>query len=206
MYRIAVANNKGGVGKTTTSVALASLLSGKGPTLLVDADEMTKGTLDWASAGPGLPCDVLALTDLDGADLSGYQYVVLDTKAGEQPADLIGLAQDADLLIVPTKPDAVSVRALVRTLTTLVEAGVQNYRVLIVDVPPAPNTDGQEARMSLLEQEIPVFNRDVRRATAFGKAALAGTPVGWVRKDRYARSASLDYELVLNEILKGVQA
>lgn len=206
MYNIAVANNKGGVGKTTTSVALASLMSRKAPTLLVDADDITKGTLDWHAAGPGLPCDVLGIQDMEGADLSGYTYLVMDTKAGEEPSDLITLAQQVDLLIVPTKPDAVSVRALVRTLATLIEAGVTNYRVLIVDVPPPPSTDGHEARLSLEGEDIPVFNRDVRRTSAFTKAALVGLPVGALKGDRYAKLGSLDYELVLSEILKGMRA
>ena len=36
---ISVASEKGGVGKSTTAVALASHLSSKGRTLLLDADE-----------------------------------------------------------------------------------------------------------------------------------------------------------------------
>lgn len=206
MYRIAVANNKGGVGKTTTSVALATLLSSQAPTLLVDADEMTTGTLDWHAAGPGLPCDVKAFDELAGADLDEYSYVVMDTKAGENPGDLIALAQSVDLMIIPTKPDAVSLRALVKTLGTLIEGGVENYRVLIVDVPPAPSTDGHEARLSLMGLDIPVFAREVRRSSAFTKASLAGVPVGAIKGDRYAKLSHMDYEIVLGEILKGVQA
>lgn len=206
MYQIAVANNKGGVGKTTTSVALATLLSSQGSTLLVDADEKTRGTLDWNAAGPGLPCDVLTVEDMAGASLGGYEFIVLDTKAGEDASDMLRIAQQVDLLIVPTKPDPVSLRALVRTLTPLIQANVTNYRVLIVDVPPAPSTNGHEARRSLMREDVPVFARDIRRTSAFEKAALAGLPVGAIKGDRYAKLGHMDYELVLDEILKAVPA
>lgn len=64
MFRIAIANDKGGVGKTTTAVMLATLLADKGPTLLIDADEKTASATEWAAAGPGLACTVIPVEDL----------------------------------------------------------------------------------------------------------------------------------------------
>ncbi|MVN88344.1 AAA family ATPase [Deinococcus sp. HMF7620] len=201
VLRIAIANDKGGVGKTTTAVTLAALLAPKGRTLLVDGDEKTASALEWHAAGEGLPCEVVSLETFGAVDLAGVEYLVLDTKAGEDSSELLGLAQTVDLLIVPTKPDALSLRALPRTLAPLIQAGVENFRVLITDVPPAPSTDGHEARAALMEMGVPVFARDIRRASAFNKAALAGVPVRAVRGDQRAKLASMDYELVLREIL-----
>lgn len=201
MFKIAIANDKGGVGKTTTAVMLATLLAEKGPTLLVDADEKTASATEWAQAGPGLACTVIPMEEFDGTDLSPYGYLVFDTKAGEDAGDLLALSQAVDLLIVPTKPDALSLRALPKTLAPLIERGVGNYRVLITDVPPAPSTDGHEARVALMDLGVPVFSRDIRRATAFNKAALAGTRVRDVKGDQRAKLAHMDYELVLREVL-----
>lgn len=199
--RIAIANDKGGVGKTTTAVSLAALLADRGKTLLVDADEKTASASEWAAAGPGLGFEVVALDKFDALDLSSYQYLVFDTKAGEESGDLLTLSQAVDLLIVPTKPDALSLRALPKTLQPLIDQGVTNYRVLITDVPPAPSSDGHEARIALMELGIPVFAKDVRRASAFNKAALAGIQVREVRGDSRAKLAHMDYDLVLREVL-----
>lgn len=201
MFRIAVANEKGGVGKTVTAVTLAALLADRGPTLLVDADETTESAREWAHAGSGMNFEVLTLPDFEALDGVSYAYIVIDTKAGEANADLLALSGAVDLLVVPTKPDALSMRALARTLAPLVDGGVANYKVLLTDVPPAPSTDGHEARLGLHELGVPVFGRDIRRASAFNKAALLGVPVRDVRGDQRAKLAWMDYELVLREAL-----
>ena len=202
MFQIAIANDKGGVGKTTSAIAIASLLASRGRTLLVDADEKTASAVEWAAAGPGLPCEVIRIEEMGDLDLSGFAYVVLDTKAGEDSAELLSLAQAVDLLVVPTKPDGVSMRALPKTLAPLIREGVTNYRVLITDVPASPSVEGHDAREALIDLDVPVFAQSIRRASAFSKAALQGIEVRSVKGDSRAKLAHRDYELVVKEILR----
>jgi len=201
MYKIAVVNEKGGVGKTTTAVTLAALLAARGPTVLVDADP-NHSALDWVHSGPGMGFDCYALHAFEQLEHFDYAHMVLDTKAGEEVRDLVELARGFDLLIIPSKPDPLSLRVLIQTLQPLQAAGAHNYRVLLTDVPPPPSTDGHEARIALQDAGLPLFAQQIRRAAAFAKAALTGVSVRAVRGDSRAKLAQMDYELVLREVLK----
>ena len=210
MKLISVASEKGGVGKTTTAVTLAAHLANEGRTLLVDADERLRSSIKWTGKKEGYTgwkFETLLFSEFvqrpdPGA---GYDFVVLDTKGGEGQAELVELARNSALLIIPTKPDGVSADGLVATLAPLLEAGIQNYRVLLTDVPPAPNADGLDLRLELDQADIPMYSRDIRHAVAISKAAREGICVRDVRADRYAKLVWMDYELVKREVLRDVQ-
>lgn len=117
----------------------------------------------------------------------------------------MALARHSSLLIIPTKPDGVSADGLVATLQPLLENGVENYRVLLTDVPPAPNSDGLDMRLELDNAGIPLFNHSIRHAVAVSKAAREGICVRDVKGDRYAKLVWMDYELISREVLNHVK-
>uniref|UniRef100_A0A7C5RDP8 ParA family protein n=1 Tax=Thermus caliditerrae TaxID=1330700 RepID=A0A7C5RDP8_9DEIN len=196
---IAVTGFKGGVGKTTTAVHLAAFLAELGPTLLVDGDPNRSAT-GWHRRG-GLPARVV-----DERAAARYArehaHVVIDTQARPSREDLEALAEGADLLVLPTAPDALALEALLATLEALRASGAR-YRVLLTMVPPRPSRDGEEARKLLEAHGAPVFRAQVRRASAFAKAALLGAPVYAVRDPR-ARLAWEDYRRAGEEVLEVV--
>ena len=210
MKLISVASEKGGVGKTTTAVTLAAHLGQQGRTLLVDADERLRSSLKWTGkkegyAGWKFDTTLFSAFMQQPEPGAGYDFVVLDTKGGEGQTELVELAHNSALLIVPTKPDGVSADGLVATLEPLIEAGIHNYRVLLTDVPPAPNSDGLDLRLELDEGSIPMFSRDIRHAVAISKAAREGICVRDVKGDRYAKLVWMDYELVSREVIRDVR-
>ncbi len=196
---ITVAAFKGGVGKTTSAVHLATFLQDRQPTLLVDGDPNRSAT-GWAKRGE------LPFTVVDERQAAKYsrqfEHIVIDTEARPEEEDLKALAAGADLLIIPTTPDALSLDALRQTVKALKTLGSERFRILITMVPPKPSRDGEEARAMLSNAGLPIFESHIRRLAAFQKAALAGVPVSAVSDPR-AKEGWGDYRKVGEEVLRG---
>lgn len=198
MKIITVTGYKGGIGKSTTAIHLATYFSEKGRTILVDGDP-NRTAIKWAERGgeEGLPFEVAdqrqAMRVVTGAD-----YIVIDTSARPDSDDLKELAKGCELLILPTSPDIVSLEPMLQTAN---ELGSANYRALITVVPPRPNREGELMQNDLKEGRVPVFETMIRRTVGFAKAALAGKPIRDLN-DARAQAAWEDYQSLGDEIVE----
>ena len=195
---ITVASFKGGVGKSTTSIHLASYFSQdrKNNVLLLDGDA-NRSVSNWAERG-NLPFKVA-----DERHAAKYSrdadHIIIDTAARPNEEDLKTLAEGCDLLILPCVPDVLSLEAMMLTVETLKKLNSDSYKVLLTIVPPKPNRDGDEARKSLLKADLPLFDGSIRRFQAYKKAALLGVTVDKVN-DSKSKIAWKDYQDVCKEI------
>ena len=113
---VTLASFKGGVGKTTSAVHLACYLSKLGSCLVVDGDPNRSAT-SWSKRG-NLPFKAV---DLVAAPKYArqFEHTVIDTAARPSEDDLEALVDGCDLLILPTSPDALSMEALLKTVSLL---------------------------------------------------------------------------------------
>jgi len=132
--KIAVVNTKGGVGKTTTAIYLATVASAQGKsTELLDADPQGSAT-SWAEiateGGVPLPFQVSPANKITLSRASSSDLTVIDTPPGA--ADIIQAAIDAaDVVVVPTAPSGLDLQ---RVWPTLEAAAHKPAGVLLTSV------------------------------------------------------------------------
>jgi chromosome partitioning protein len=193
MKIITITGYKGGIGKSTTAVHLAAFFSQKLKTVLVDGDP-NRTALSWAGRG-NFPFTVVDERQAM-RQISGSEFIVIDTPARPHSDDLKELAKGCDLLILPTSPDILSLEPM---LETAKDVGAARYCALITIAPPPPNKDGETMRNDLQAGGIPVFKTMIRRTVGYQKAALEGKTIRDLGDSRF-KIAWQDYKNLGKEI------
>lgn len=140
MKTLAVTAAKGGVGKSTITVHIATLAASEGLNVLIADLDPQRSAGDWRDVREGdtplvAPVTPEALPDLVAAAKDeSIDLLVIDTPPHAETS-IVNAAKLADLAIVPTRPAPFDLRAIGRTLDMLESAGVA-YSVLMNCTPP----------------------------------------------------------------------
>jgi chromosome partitioning protein len=129
MQRIVVLNPKGGSGKTTIAINLASYLASRRHTpVLMDFDPQGS-TLRWVRKRQPAqaPIHVIAAFEKDTRTTRAFQlrvpdvatHVIVDTPAALDPHLLAEMTRDADKILVPVLPSDIDIHACSRCIRDL---------------------------------------------------------------------------------------
>jgi cellulose biosynthesis protein BcsQ len=135
---ISVANIKGGVGKTTTTINLAEVFSKNKKVLIYDLDRQKASAYFFNINKKGLfktqnpNIDVYVNSKFEKTD--GYEIVLIDTPAGINKPTKKAI-NTSDIAIVPVFPSILSIR----TFNELVDRGFDNLKLLLNGVEKKEN-------------------------------------------------------------------
>jgi len=181
---ISLINQKGGVGKTTTAINLASALSSKNlKVLMVDADPQGS-VLQWQATGANRDFDVvrLAMPELRtkiGNHRRAFDHVVIDS-----PPALSHISQEiassSDLAIIPIAPSSLDIWSSRETIQLVTDVGRKHKglaaRLLVYRKIPGTRL-AAEARDALNSYGLGIFKTEISQRIAYVEAIVSGVSV-----------------------------
>lgn len=183
---IAICNQKGGTGKSTTAVNLAVGFATAGRrTLLIDADTQ-QTALEWKADRPddlpriqviGLPAPNLHKEI--GAFRADYEVILIDG-GGRITAAARAACAVADFIVIPlrpSKPDIASTRDFLTTVIEEVRALRPVAGGILINQMQAGTVVGKAALEEVRQLGYPVFDTLIHVRVAYQEAMAAGMSV-----------------------------
>lgn len=170
MRTVAFLNKKGGVGKTTTAVGLATGLARAGLRVgVIDADPNGSASrwLETIAEVDFVPCRAADLVALLASVADDYDVVVIDSAPNDADA-IVQIAALADLVLVPLAPSPIEVDQLGDTVA-LFDASKPTWLVVPVRVRLSTSA-GRSIRELCLEQGVPVTTAVVPLSEAVARS------------------------------------
>ena len=208
MQRIVVLNPKGGSGKTTIAINLASYLASRGHTpVLMDFDPQGS-SLRWVKKRkPAQPAvHVIAAFETDSRTTRAFQlrvpdntsHVIVDTPAALEPQQLPEMTRNADKVIVPVLPSDIDIHTCsrcIRDLLLVAKIRRDDDRIGVIANRIRRNTLSYQALIRFLHTlGIPIV-ATIRDSQNYARAAELG--VGVHEMKRYVAGEDVEQWLPL---------
>lgn len=203
-FTIAIANAKGGCGKSTITCCLGAELSQQGRTVtLIDADPLG-GTKAWHDAGGPLSQIPLLVDPTERVTRTAREAntsVVIIDAAGFATSTMVAIMEVADLVLIPCRPSALDALRALETMKLVKDVGEARgkrlpARIVLNGVTHAsivPHIRGE-----LEGAKAHVTQAELGQRTAFAVAALNGTAPCWMGST--AELAALEIRALAKEL------
>jgi chromosome partitioning protein len=177
MFVVSLTSQKGGAGKTTLAVHLATAAAAEGhKVLLMDVDPQGSAML-WANRRGDKAPDVMAghpatlAKEVERARAEGYDQIFLDTAPHADHAALQA-ARVADLVVIPCRPATFDLAAISATLDLCKLANKQ--AVVVLNSAPIRSKVVQEAAEAIREAGGQLATTTIHQRVAFQHCLIDG--------------------------------
>ena len=181
---IALVGNKGGIGKTTLCINLASAFAERDATVVLDADPQ-QSSHNWHAIGDGGSAFPVIATVKDVAKAAvehadTARYVLIDCPPSVHSRQTSDALSHADLALIPVQPSPLDLWASAQIEDEVGRARELNpdLRALLVINQLEPRTRlSQVMRDALAELSLPAAQSAISRRMVFKKSVLQGRSV-----------------------------
>jgi chromosome partitioning protein len=207
MKTLALLARKGGAGKTTLAIHLAVIAARAGKrVLLVDTDPQRSAAAWWRSRPADVPelveCDATKLAPvLAAAEEAGVDLVVVDSRPSVE-ADTGAVAKLADLVLIPTRPAILDLRAIAETVRVVTNA--KKPALIVLNATPAARAGVREAAITAeARRALAAYDVPVASVAITSRADLSHALVGGLAVNEFAPNGKAAAEL--GELFKIVE-
>ncbi|TFH08997.1 MAG: cobyrinic acid a,c-diamide synthase [Nitrosomonadales bacterium] len=205
---IAVANQKGGVGKTTIAMNMAAGLSRRGSCIVVDADPQRSASM-WVELSDSLrefPAKVVPAEGKLKKQIiqlqTEFDYIVIDCPPEIKSDSTMSAMEISQVLLIPLLPSPMDLWASTRIEELIkrvqrVNPTISAFVVLNQIEPRSAMSRGMDE--ALQEINIPVLRHRLSRRASYRTAALEGCSV--YDLGFRGRVASKEIDNIINEVL-----
>lgn len=205
---IAVANQKGGVGKTTLAMNMAAGLTRRGSCIVVDADPQRSATM-WTELSDSLrefPAKVVPAEDELRKQIiqlqTKFDYIVIDCPPEIKSDSTMSAIEISQVLLIPLLPSPMDLWASTRFEELIkrvqqVNPTISAFIVLNQIEPRSAMSRGMDD--AIQEINIPVLRHRLSRRASYRTAALEGCSV--YDLGFRGRLASEEIDNIIDEVL-----